>query len=191
MLRSASYRAMPWKNGGGVTHEIAVFPSEGAPQWRLSVATIETDGPFSDFTGYDRTIVPLEGRGVTLELSNGERAVLDRPFRPFPFPGELSVECQLIDGPVRDFNVMTRRGDCTHAVVELSIDRRPLELSGAAARFVFVFEGNLVVESAPPNAREYLSAGDTLRLEDGETLRLHARKRSARIALVRIDARRR
>lgn len=187
VLRRAAYRAMPWKNGGGITHEIAVFPSEGAPAWRLSVATIERDGPFSDFTGYDRTIVPLEGRGVILDLSNGERAVLDRPFRPFPFAGELKVGCRLIDGPVRDFNVMTRRADCTHAVEVRRVDERPLDLAGPEARFVYVFEGQLIVEAPRSGAGEHLNAGDTLRLDGSATMRLRARDGLVRVALVRID----
>ncbi|TAM56575.1 HutD family protein [bacterium] len=187
VLRRASYRAMPWKNGGGITHEITVFPSEEAPVWRLSVATIERDGPFSDFTSYDRTIVPLEGHGVILDLSNGERAVLDRPFHPFPFAGELKVDCRLIDGPVRDFNVMTRRAECTHAVEARRIGERALNLAGPEARFVYVFEGELVVEVPPSGAGEHLHVGDTLCLDGSAPVCLRPRADSARVALVRID----
>ena len=187
ILRSASYLTMPWKNGGGVTREIAVYRSQGAPLWRLSVASIERDGPFSDFTGYDRTIVPLQGHGVILDLSNGERAVLDRPFRPFPFAGELHVDCRLIDGPVRDFNVMTRRADCAHTVEVREAGARALDLTDATIRFVYVLEGEPTVEASPDGAaNEPLRAGDTLCLDGGAPPQLRAREGSALVALVRI-----
>ena len=72
-LASASYRTVPWKNGGGTTREIAV-----SEDWRLSVATIEQDGPFSDFTGFDRTIVPIEGNGIELIFAPDQSVTLDR-----------------------------------------------------------------------------------------------------------------
>jgi environmental stress-induced protein Ves len=62
------YARMPWKNGGGQTTEIAV--SAGASladfDWRVSIAEINADGPFSAFAGVDRTLVLLSGAGVRL-----------------------------------------------------------------------------------------------------------------------------
>ena len=61
LLPRAAYRRSVWKNGGGVTHEIIRVPAEGDFHWRLSVAEIDRSGPFSDFTGYSRTMVLLAG----------------------------------------------------------------------------------------------------------------------------------
>jgi environmental stress-induced protein Ves len=111
VLAPAEYRRMPWKNGGGHTVEIAVEPP-GADlarfAWRVSVAAVERDGPFSPFPGVDRTLVLLAGNGM--RLSGGGVAVeLRMPFEPVAFAGEASLECALADGPTRDFNLMVRR----------------------------------------------------------------------------------
>jgi environmental stress-induced protein Ves len=87
------------------------------PLWRLSIATIERDGAFSDFSGYDRTIVPISGNGVELTIDAKESIVLDKPYGAYSFRGEERVTCRLIDGPVRDFNIMTRREAYRHEVV--------------------------------------------------------------------------
>jgi len=61
ILRSADHKRMPWKNGGGETVEIAISP-QGAGladfDWRVSMATVASDGPFSVFPGIDRTLDP-------------------------------------------------------------------------------------------------------------------------------------
>ena len=77
IIRHASLEPKPWKNGGGVTREALRVPPSGDPfQWRVSLAQIDASGPFSDFTGYDRTLVLLEGGGLSLEFPDGERALL-------------------------------------------------------------------------------------------------------------------
>ena len=47
-------KASPWKNGGGVTREIAKGAAAGPDDdwgWRISIAEVERDGPFSTFPG--------------------------------------------------------------------------------------------------------------------------------------------
>ena len=66
VLRAENYRRMPWKNGGGETTEIAVFPAGAGLDdfdWRVSMARVESSGPFSVFPGIDRTLAILEGEG--------------------------------------------------------------------------------------------------------------------------------
>jgi len=110
--RREEHRRMPWKNGLGVTEEIAIAP-EGATLadpflWRLSSALVQADGPFSLFPGYDRTLVVVEGAGMTLDV-DGKRTTLARLDAPFVFPGEASIMSTLSEGPIRDFNVMALR----------------------------------------------------------------------------------
>jgi environmental stress-induced protein Ves len=114
-LPAAGYRAMPWKNGGGITREIAVFPEAGGFLWRLSLATVAGDGPFSAFPGVDRTLTVLEGEGIELAVAGRDPARL-RPGAPFAFPGDLPASARLLGGPVTDFNVMTRRDRLSHRV---------------------------------------------------------------------------
>ena len=111
--RREEHRRMPWKNGLGVTEEIAIAP-EGATLadsflWRLSSALVQADGPFSLFPGYDRTLVVIDGAGMILD-ADGKRTTLARLDAPFVFPGEASVTSALSEGPIRDFNVMALRG---------------------------------------------------------------------------------
>ena len=106
--------AMPWKNGGGTTQEIACWPvGAGLADfgWRVSIAPIAAAGPFSVFEGVDRIIMLLDGEGVRLRSRDG--AIdhrLDVPHRPFAFAGEAEIDCMPQGAASSDFNVMTRRG---------------------------------------------------------------------------------
>lgn len=108
VIRSSEYRAMPWKNGGGVTTEIYASPPSGAFDWRVSIATVNADGPFSTFTGYDRHIMTLSGEGMSLDIGGRGKFNLE-PLRPFSFSGDVEVLGSLLNGPVLDFNLMVRR----------------------------------------------------------------------------------
>jgi len=102
----------PWKNGGGITREIAVIPPDAGLAgflWRVSVAEIARAGPFSAFPGIDRQILLLAGAGVRLQAEGIDHR-LDEPLVPFAFAGEAAIEATLLDGPSQDLNVMTRRG---------------------------------------------------------------------------------
>lgn len=102
-----------WKNGAGLTREIAAGPPGAGMEgfdWRLSVAELEQDAPFSAFPGVDRCIVVLDGAGMVLHDAAGQVAQELRPLQPWHFAGEAVLSARLPAGPCRDFNVMTRRG---------------------------------------------------------------------------------
>ena len=112
LIAPSEYRRMPWKNGGGSTLEVAIHPHDAAWadfQWRVSIAEIESDGPFSTFPGIDRTLVVLAGSGMRLTGIRDEPVDV-RACDLVAFAGEAQVESRLLDGPTRDLNVMTRRG---------------------------------------------------------------------------------
>ncbi|MEO8346305.1 MAG: HutD family protein [Betaproteobacteria bacterium] len=119
VLSPTDYRRMPWKNGGGHTTEIAAHP-EGSGMasfaWRVSVADVEKDGPFSTFAGIDRTLVLLAGAGFTL-TGEGEPLEMRATFEPVRFSGDSTLSCNLVSGPVRDFNLMVRRGSARGDVI--------------------------------------------------------------------------
>lgn len=104
----ASWLALPpepWKNGGGVTRTLAADP---AGRWRVSIADIGQDGPYSRFPGYDRVSVVLSGEGVALQ---GEGvAVALRPRSPTVFAGDEVLQSRLVQGPVRVLNLFVLRG---------------------------------------------------------------------------------
>lgn len=114
-----THRRMPWKNGQGLTDEVAVFP-EGAGadgfDWRLSIAHVGSGGPFSPFAGIDRSIALLDGPGLSLDLPDGRCVTLSPGGAPFAFPGEWPVSARNAAGPTVDLNIMTRRGRWRHAL---------------------------------------------------------------------------
>ncbi|NUS18874.1 MAG: HutD family protein [Mesorhizobium sp.] len=176
ILRAAGYRIMPWKNGGGTTTEIAVSP-DGAGlddfDWRISMARVETSGPFSSFAGIDRTLSVLEGEGIVLDIADRPPTRLTKASAPLAFPGDVPTSAALIGGPITDLNVMSRRGRMTHKV-----ERRPLS---GEIRIVPGADTTLVLAV---DAGVRLFTGDTLDLgpldalildRDGPELRLQPR----------------
>ena len=123
ILRASDYKVMPWKNGGGETTEIAVSP-DGAGladfDWRVSIAKVASDGPFSAFPGIDRTLAILEGAGIVLSIEGAEPKQLTLDTAPHAFPADVATSATLISGTVVDFNVMSRRGKIHHEVERLA-----------------------------------------------------------------------
>ncbi len=121
LIRRADLTAQPWKNGGGRTWEIAAYP-DGAGfdtmLWRLSMAEVAADGPFSAFAGIDRTLTVLSGK-MELDFASGGLVALDAAAPPLAFPGEAAVHARVAEGPVIDLNVMTRRGAFGHCLTAL------------------------------------------------------------------------
>jgi len=117
--------SMPWRNGGGITRELMVEPIGATFDtgflWRLSVAEIEKDGPFSEMPGIDRSMVVIDGEGLELDFTVGKRKQVE-PLTVFRFPGEATCVGHLTAGPVRDVNAMTARMKARHAVRVIDVD---------------------------------------------------------------------
>jgi len=117
LLRTADYRRMPWKNGGGETIEMMVSPAGASFEtfdWRISMAHVGAPGDFSLFPNVDRTLSVIAGAGLVLRFAGRDAVSLDRHATPFSFAGDVVVDSALIDGPIDDLNVMTRRDRCRH-----------------------------------------------------------------------------
>jgi environmental stress-induced protein Ves len=145
-IRSATYKRMPWKNGGGETTEIVVSPPGAdlaSMEWRLSMAIVACDGPFSVFPGIDRTLSVLHG-ALDLEIE-GARVGLDETSAPHFFAGDAKVEGSVVRGPVTDLNVMTRRERFTHEVNRLHLSDTQTIRSFAGTLAVFCDVGCVVL----------------------------------------------
>lgn len=121
ILRAADRVAAPWKNGGGVTREVAACPPGSSLDdfsWRVSLAEVQTDGPFSTFKGVDRILTVLEGQ-LTLSIDGGQRIKRSSRSAPMFFAGDIPVAASVGSGTVVDLNVMTRRG-----VVSATVERK-------------------------------------------------------------------
>ncbi|WP_105439879.1 HutD family protein [Neorhizobium sp. T25_13] len=127
ILRASDHKRMPWKNGGGETVEIAVYPARASIEdfdWRISMATVASDGPFSIFADVDRTLSILSGAGMELTIDGGPPVTLELDSEPCPFSADRPVFATLVDGVTTDLNVMTRRGRFSHRVI-----RQPVPVS--------------------------------------------------------------
>lgn len=99
----------PWRNGGGTTRELLAWPAPSAWRVRLSVAEVQAAGPFSRYEGVERWFAVLQGQGVVLRVGGAEHR-LTRESESFGFDGGAAVDCALVDGPTRDFNLMAAPG---------------------------------------------------------------------------------
>lgn len=145
ILRAAGRAQVPWKNGGGVTREIAASPGAAVStfDWRVSLADVTEDGPFSAFPGVDRTLTVVEGAGMDL-MVDGEHHIVDEPYWPHDFPGDVETDGRLLAGPVVNLNVMYRR-DRTRA--EVAVVRGTLRLmapEGGAVLAVALEDGAVI-----------------------------------------------
>jgi environmental stress-induced protein Ves len=134
---------VPWKNGGGSTTELAVFPA-GAGfdgfDWRISLATIGQSGAFSAFPGIDRSLVLVDGEALSLDVG-GAAVRLDGRQPLLSFAGETPVFAT-VAAATTDFNVMTRRSRCRHTLERLVMTKAPLtRRRGGAVTLVFLANG--------------------------------------------------
>lgn len=110
LIRLPDAVTSPWRNGGGVTRELAAWPAGSADwTWRISVAEVAASGPFSRFDGVQRWFAVLGGNGVSLQM-DGVKHRLTAASAPLAFDGGVAVDCQLLDGPTQDLNLMVRQG---------------------------------------------------------------------------------
>jgi environmental stress-induced protein Ves len=110
LIRVDEVAPTPWKNGGGVTRELLRLGAADDWTLRISVADIAADGPFSAFPGIRRYFAVIDGAGVRLRWADGRVLELTQRSGVISFDGADAPECELIDGPTRDLNVMVRQG---------------------------------------------------------------------------------
>ena len=151
--------ATPWKNGGGTTREVIVFPpGKGFDDfgWRVSIAQVDRSGPFSVFAGIDRHLAMFEGR-VHLKIAGRAPVELSPETQPIGFPGDVPAEAEVVDGPARDLNVMTRRGLFRAVMTRRSLEGRisfaahatlAFPLARVAANELTLGEGDAVLAAA-------------------------------------------
>jgi environmental stress-induced protein Ves len=158
-LEPRHYRRTPWKNGGGITTDIA----HDGEVWRFSRTPITTSGPFSDYAGFDRMQVLVGGHGLVLETPDGEIDVRT-PFKPVRFAGELAIVSRLEAGPVEVLNLLGDRARVGLDLVVLDAgDSRHL---GPGLHVAYCPGGAAAVQLG--EARHALAADHALRIEQAE-----------------------
>ena len=173
ILRAAERRSVPWKNGGGLTREVAAHPAGSDLDnfdWRVSVAEVRRGGAFSCFAGVERHMAVIAGC-LELSISGRDAVRLSVEAPPLSFPGEVPVYAEPGAEPATDLNVMTRRGRfvatmtrCSAAVVtEVGLEADTTLLLALAQLTLRV-----------PGVDAQLSALDAARFSTrGQTLSVH------------------
>lgn len=104
IIPPAQFETSAWKNGGGITHQVARDVAAQNWAWRLSIAEVASDGPFSHFAGMARILTVISGAGIDLDLP--DQTVQARPHIPVHFSGDTPIFSRLIAGAIQDFNVI-------------------------------------------------------------------------------------
>lgn len=153
IIRYDQLEPRPWKNAAGITREIAREGSDDDWRWRVSIAEVIAEAPFSSFPGVDRVLVLLEGEGIELDFEDGRTFEVLPPFGHIRFEGEAALIGKPKDGATRDFNLMWQR-----AHLDAKFEVRPLV-------------GSLVLfASADETWILHLAAGSVRLLDSDETL---------------------
>ena len=129
--------ATRWKNGGGSTRTLAMYPPGASLNdflWRVSLAEVASSGPFSSFSGIDRTIALWSGNGMLLESPGRAAHRLEKELEPYEFPGEIPVQATLLDGATIDSNVMARRDAVTATMLRCERENKTSAGRGSAVR---------------------------------------------------------
>ena len=152
IIRFADIRPEPWRNGGGVTRELASHPKAASAQdnawdWRVSIADVSKAGEFSTFPGMERVITIIDGELLLLTV-NGSEHPLEK-YRPFRFSGEAASSATLPTGDIRDLNVIAREGAFKGytSIVEISKKRPHPVFEGQLA---ILLEGKATVAPGAP-----------------------------------------
>jgi environmental stress-induced protein Ves len=157
IIRKSSFKATPWKNGGGITHEAIRVPESGDPfRWRVSVAHIEASGPFSEFAEHNRKMVLLKGAGIELQFADGVHKSLRRIGELVEFDGAVATRCELLAGPCVDLNLMVAKSDSAVAKVERFIESIAVRASRNETTLVFPIDRKINLQ---------LTGGKTATLE--------------------------
>ena len=99
---------MPWANGRGTSYEIASDRNEAEEwTWRLAMAPVNEDGPFSRIECVNRFLAVVEGAGMLLSVDR--KKLQCQPMQVVRFRGDAITEAMLTDGPILDVNLMIRR----------------------------------------------------------------------------------
>ena len=146
------FKTIAWKNGQGETTELAISPGGTLTDfdWRLSMASVVENGAFSDFGGYDRQLILLNGPGIKLTHDHHQVDELTAPLSIAAFDGASHTIGELMDGPIKDFNVMTQQGRF-NAAVKTFTEQTSMTLSAAPLNFIYAAQQSIVIQHRQEN----------------------------------------
>lgn len=149
-----------WVNKGGFTRELAALQEAGSMVWRVSVADIQTNGPFSRFPDLARVHTIIDGAG--LDLAGDDVLLRARPLQPLRFDGGTALEAVLLDGPCRALNVIY---DPARIDPTVTLYRTATDIDVQVGDIVFVVAG-----AGQRQAQSTLQAGEALHAEHAQII---------------------
>ncbi|HXZ60579.1 MAG TPA: HutD family protein [Steroidobacteraceae bacterium] len=185
VLRAAERRPIPWKNGGGLTREVAAYPPGSdlsGFDWRVSIADIRAAGPFSLFPGVDRRMAVISGR-LSLAIDGRAALILTPESDAIAFPGDVPAFAEPLGEAVTDLNVMTRRSRSS-ATLTRNSQRESAVLEPRAGTTLLVALADLVVRRG--STQVSLAPLDALRIVRGPACAITARHGPAAFHLIEI-----
>ena len=140
ILSPETFKTIPWKNGLGHTTELAINSGGNLDNfdWRLSIASVVNDGDFSNFSGYQRHLVLIEGEGLILDHRNGDVDELKNLLDVARFDGGSKTCGRLFNGSIIDFNVMTNKNSFT-AKVNCYAKQHSANISLSPDKLIFAY----------------------------------------------------
>lgn len=196
-LTPADARRVPWRNGRGVTEELACWPPGASLEhddldWRISKAAVETAGPFSHCPGLERILVVTEGQALALDHGDAAPRALLRRLEPYRFSGDWPTRGEPRGGTVRDCNVMVRRGSVRADVEAVRLGSRQLrEELGCDQLFLHLVRGRCQARLTGEEQAFALAPCDSLwvrHARSGDELTLAGGGDDCELLLVRLTA---
>jgi environmental stress-induced protein Ves len=170
-LTSEQFKVMPWRNGLGFTTELYRLNSGDDMMFRISMAKVAESGPFSDFSGYDRTLVNLGPGVMNLTMNARPKSVLS-PLQVIHFDGSWPVHCE-VTASSEDLNIFCRQSryfasTCIHLLAKPEF----IPLLPGTGLFILVLEGQLCAQDA--DGREILINRHEALLHEPDSKRGHS-----------------
>lgn len=162
VLKADQYTKMLWKNGAGYTLEIARSLGDLDFDWRISMADVTTSGPFSTFPNKQRIISVLDGKGIELHVDDLPAKKLNLGDI-FAFHGESQVHSELVDGAIRDLNLIYDPAKF-HARFQ-RVDGTEAQTFLSSADLIFIFNSGSAAEVAIEDKTFVLTANETLKIK--------------------------
>lgn len=161
------FKVSEWS--GGSTVQFWIHPKNSTLDsrdflFRISSANVQVEeSVFSDFSGYSRKLMVLEGE--LLLQHQGQHSVLLMPFDQDTFVGSLKTVSR---GMARDFNVIFKEQ------IKVDLGHHDVDAGGyhtihdCEEAFIFVFKGEGEIKGIP------FQEGQLIRIEGEQLISLHA-----------------
>ena len=154
------FKTVPWKNGLGETIEIAIN-SGGTLEcfdWRISMASVVEDGVFSNFEGYTRHLILIDGNGINLQHNDSKIDKLYNLLDMATFDGGNKTVGNLHASDITDFNIITRTERISaNVIAKLKLKNYALEFSQQCFIYSLYRDAELLISEPKLTTNAYIN----------------------------------